>query len=1001
MNYNRVIRLLHFPLFVNVCLTLALVGCGGSGSSGSTTPGGGQTYSLSGTVSGVDNGALVLAVNGTQVTVAEGATTVALASGLSSGTAYAVTVATAPTGQTCSVVNGTGTITSANAGNVVVTCSQQAYALGGTIAGLTQSGLVLANGSSYLAVSAGAASFTLPTPVAYSSGYTVSVLTQPSGLACSVANGSGTMPAAAVTNVAITCTDQPFSVGGTIAGLGNSTGLVLANGTDSLTVSAGATVFVMPAKVAFGGAYAVQVKSSPAGMSCSVANGSGTVGAANMTQVAITCSSQAYALSGTITGLTQSGLVLTNGSNTVTVTAGSAGFTLPQVAVGAGYSVQVQTNPTEETCSVSNGAGTMPASAVTDIAVTCSMNTYTVGGTVNGPTRSGLVLLDNFGDPTSVAINATQFTMNTGLADGASYNVVVGTQPYGVSIGCGISNGSGASTADVTSIRINCGSVIPGASVVAGPFYNPEGTSTATDAAGDVFFIGGIIGSGSSLLMEIPYSQGSYGQPVQVSNYAFLNASSVAVDAAGDVFVSAFGYIWEVPYSQVSYGNPVSILSGTQNKYCMAVDAAGDVFLAVTFSNEVLEYPYISPGSYGSSVSIGSGFNQPHAVAVDAAGDVFVADTGNNAIEKFLYSGGSYATTPVVLGSGFNGPQGVAIDAAGNVLVADTANNAIKEIPYNQGGYGTPVTLDAAFSLPLSVSVDGAGDILADSLYGGMEAIPYAQGGYGVPVALAYPLRIPQNLAVDAAGDLFVADVGIGAVLEIPSAQNGGQTTPAPVTASGQFVQPAGVAVDWRGNIFVADTYSNTISEIPFSNGSYGTPVVLGTGFRFANPRGIAVDSVDNLFVADTSNDAIEEIPFNPGVGAHGAYGSPVPLGSGFHFVEPYGVWVDASDNVFVADTGNSAIKVIPYSPQLGYQAPQTLGSGFLHPAGVVTDAIGNIYVADSGNGAVKVMANNDYSYPVQLYPGTATLTDPHSVAVDANGRLYVIDDNDIWFFQP
>src|ERR1700722_8706922 len=109
MSYNRVIRLLQSRLFVNVCLTLTLVGCGGSGSSTTTPTGSGQTYTLSGTVSGVDNGVLVLAVNGTQVTVAEGATTVALASGLSSGTAYAVTVATAPTGQTCSVVNGTGT----------------------------------------------------------------------------------------------------------------------------------------------------------------------------------------------------------------------------------------------------------------------------------------------------------------------------------------------------------------------------------------------------------------------------------------------------------------------------------------------------------------------------------------------------------------------------------------------------------------------------------------------------------------------------------------------------------------------------------------------------------------------------------------------------------------------------------------------------------------------------------------------------------------------------
>ena len=997
MNNNRMTWLRRFPILINACLTLVLAGCGGSGSSSTTGTGGGQTYSLSGTVSGVDNGTLVLAVNGAQVTVAEGATSVALASGLSSGTAYTVTVTTTPTGETCSVANGTGTITSANAGNVVVTCSQQAYALGGTIAGLTQSGLVLADGSTYLSVSAGATSFTLPTPVAYSSGYTVSVLTQPSGLACSVSNGSGTMPAAAVTNVAISCTDQPFSVGGTIAGLGNSTGLVLTNGTDSRTVSAGATVFVMPTKVAFGSPYAVQVQTSPAGLACSVSGGSGTMGAANVTQVAVTCSAQSYVLSGTITGLTQSGLVLANGANTLTVTTGSGGFTLPAVAVGAGYSVQVQTNPTEETCSVSNGAGTMPASAVTDIAVTCSMNTYTVGGTVRDLARSGLVLWDNFGDPTSVAINARQFTMNTGLADGASYNVVVGTQPYGLSIGCGVSNGSGASTTDVTSIRINCGTVTPGATAIAGPFYNPVGT--ATDSAGDIFFISSVSGSNSGHLMEIPYSQGSYGQPVQIGTKPYMNVSTVAVDAAGDVFVNdaAFGYIWEVPYSQGSYGNPVAIITGPQYIYGMAVDAAGDVFVAVPFSNEVLEFPYVSSGSYGSSVSIGSGFNQPYAVAVDAAGDVFVADTGNNAIEEFPYSGGSYATTPVVLGSGFNGPQGVAIDAAGDVLVADTANNAIKEIPYNQGSYGTPVTLDAAFGLPLSVAVDGAGNIAADSLGGGMEAIPYRQGGYGLPVALSYPLRSPLGLAVDTAGDLLVANTDADAVLEIPSAQNGGQTMPA-LVASGQFVLPSGVAVDAQGNIFVADTSNNAIKEIPFTNGSYGTPVSLGNGFKFANPSGVAVDLADNLFVADTGNSAIEEIPFNPG--AHGAYGSPVTLGFGFKV--PCGVWVDGSDNVFVADTGNSAIKVIAYSPQLGYSlTPQTLGSGFSLPQGVVTDAIGNIYVADTGNNAVKEMANNDYGDPVEIVPGTATFSNPHALAVDANGRLYVLDDNEIWLFQP
>ena len=167
MNNNRVARVL--------CMTLALAGCGGSGSSSTTGTGGNaQTYSLSGTVSGVNSGTLVLAVNGVQVTVAEGATTVALASGLAAGAAYTVTVTTAPTGETCSVVNGTGAITSANEGNVVVTCSGQAYPLSGTIAGLTQSGLVLANGSSFLPVSAGATSFTFTTPILSGGGYSVS-----------------------------------------------------------------------------------------------------------------------------------------------------------------------------------------------------------------------------------------------------------------------------------------------------------------------------------------------------------------------------------------------------------------------------------------------------------------------------------------------------------------------------------------------------------------------------------------------------------------------------------------------------------------------------------------------------------------------------------------------------------------------------------------------------------------------------------------------------------
>jgi hypothetical protein len=60
------------------------------------------------------------------------------------------------------------------------------------------------------------------------------------------------MPSNAVMSVSITCTDQPFSLGGTISGLGGRSGLVLANGSDTLTVAANATSFVMPTQVSFG-----------------------------------------------------------------------------------------------------------------------------------------------------------------------------------------------------------------------------------------------------------------------------------------------------------------------------------------------------------------------------------------------------------------------------------------------------------------------------------------------------------------------------------------------------------------------------------------------------------------------------------------------------------------------------------------------------------------------------------------------------------------------------
>jgi len=182
-----------------------------------------------------------------------------------------------------------------------VACADQAYTIGGSVSGLTASGLVLANGSDTLTVAANATSFTMPTPVAYTSAYAVVVQSAPAYTTCTIGNGSGTMGTADITNITVTCAPVTFTVGGTISGLGSLSGLTLANGSDTLSVLANATTFTMPTGVANGSNYDVTVQTHPFLEPCSVTDGSGTVAGADVTNVAVACAaseSVLYSFSG-------------------------------------------------------------------------------------------------------------------------------------------------------------------------------------------------------------------------------------------------------------------------------------------------------------------------------------------------------------------------------------------------------------------------------------------------------------------------------------------------------------------------------------------------------------------------------------------------------------------------------------------------------------------------------------------------------------------------------
>jgi uncharacterized repeat protein (TIGR03803 family) len=172
---------------------------------------------------------------------------------------------------------------------------------------------------------------------------------------------------------------QTYTVGGSITGLASGASLVLSdNSSNALTISSNGE-FVFTNALTSGSRYAVTVTTQPSGRTCSVSAGSGVVGAINVTNVTVSCKNDTYTIGGTIQGLSDPGLVLVNGSDTLKVAAGATSFTMPTAVVdGGAYSVIVQVHPTAVSCIVNGGAGTVTGADVTGISIRCGPGTESV-----------------------------------------------------------------------------------------------------------------------------------------------------------------------------------------------------------------------------------------------------------------------------------------------------------------------------------------------------------------------------------------------------------------------------------------------------------------------------------------------------------------------------------------------------------------------------------------------------------------------------------------------
>ncbi len=184
----------------------------------------------------------------------------------------------------------------------------------------------------------------------------------------------------------------------------------------------------------------------------------------------------------------------------------------------------------------------------------------------------------------------------------------------------------------------------------------------------------------------------------------------------------------------------------------------------------------------------------------------------------------------------------------------------------------------------------------------------------------------------------------------------------------------------------IATGYVHGIGSGPQVSFLPGSSSTLGGGF--SDPWGIAVDGSGNIFVADPVNYVLKEIP--PGCGAASCVKTLIS-GQANNF-QPRGIALDASGNVFAADVGNGAVEEIPLGC-VSFTCVKRLGSGsggYGTIGSVAVDWSGNVFFTDSGDSVVhEILAAGGYTTVKALGSGFYLLG---GISVDGSGNVFVTD---------
>jgi Fe-S cluster biogenesis protein NfuA len=354
----------------------------------------------------------------------------------------------------------------------------------------------------------------------------------------------------------------------------------------------------------------------------------------------------------------------------------------------------------------------------------------------------------------------------------------------------------------------------------------------------------------------------------------------------------------------------------------------------------------------GNATALSTALNAPAGGALDAFGNTFIADTGNNRVVE-INTGGTLSVVAGTGTAGYSGdgsaataaklsaPRAVTVTRNGTIYIADTGNNVVRAINPQTGVIATVV---GGGTTTCPVSNDSLND-----------------GCLGTAIKLA----TPSGLAADQFGNVYIADTGNSVVREL--------------TPSGYVLLAAGGA----------SAICSTVGADTLGNGCAPTKAKLN------GPTGLAVDSSNNLYIADTGNAEVREVvaatgllAVRAGTGNPGSTGNAGPA-TGAQLSTPTGVAADAAGNLYIADTGNNAVRIVngagvinTVAGTLGATAaadtvPGTAFSILLNaPLGVLSTPAGSVTILDTGNNRALLDDRGSSIYTfARTTPGSSSQT--------------------------